>query len=249
MTWTTKEVATLTGLTPRTLRHYDAIGLVCPSRAENDYRVYTQSNIERLQDVMFYKELGFSLHEIASILDDPNYNKLDALLKLRLALTERKQHINTILQTLNQTIQAHQQGVTMESKDMFNGFDASLHEEETQHAWGHTSAYKESSRRTQKYTPEDWQKIQQEHATLYDAFNTLKQNNTPPDDPRATRLALQHRELISNYFYTCTPEIHQGLALIYVQDERFQKNINTHGEELATYISQAITHLYQQTPK
>lgn len=127
-----------------------------------------------------------------------------------------------------------------EKLEGFGAFDPSAYEEEAKERWGDSDAYRQSTKRTSKYTEDDWTAIQDEIAEIYAAFVALMDQDMPSDSPQATHLAERHRAHISRWFYDCSSEIHAGLGQMYVADIRFTKNIDKHGEGLAAYMSEAI---------
>lgn len=134
-----KELAELTGISVRTLHHYDKIGLLTPQKDdENGYRHYSEQEVDKLQQILFFKELDFPLKKIKQILDDPSFDKSIALsLQYRL-LTEKKKQIETMLITLDQTIKNEKGEITMTNEEKFTGFDFSTnpYEEEAKKLWG-----------------------------------------------------------------------------------------------------------------
>src|SRR6266542_1290239 len=121
--FTVKQLSKLAGVTPRTLYHYDAIGLLKPSRVgSNGYRYYGDESVLRLQQILFYRELDFSLEEIKAIVDEPGFDVLRALKEQRGALVERQRHLQTLIQTVDKTIQHVKGEREMSTKDLFEGF-------------------------------------------------------------------------------------------------------------------------------
>jgi hypothetical protein len=127
-----------------------------------------------------------------------------------------------------------------ERGEVFAGFDPSQYEEETRQRWGDSEEYRESARRTARYTKADWEKLKEDGNEINDAFLSLMQADTPPTAPEAMEVAERHRAYISRWFYECTPEIHAGLAQGYVADPRFTESIDRAGAGLARYMSEAI---------
>lgn len=243
-----KEVAELTGLSLRALRYYDQLGLVSPMRQDNGYRAYLASDLERLQQVLFYRELGMELDEIGRILSRPTHDVLHSLTELRGRLAARRDELETLLHTLDLTIARKQRGHTMSKNDfrqMFDGFDPSQHEAEAEARWGDTEAYAQSQQRAASYGPEQWAEIKEEAAQIYADAYALAQAGTSPDASEAHALARRHQDHLSRWFYDCAAELHCGLARMYVQDERFQSAIDAHGEGTAALLSEAILSLHR----
>lgn len=246
-TLTVGQVAGLAGVTVRTLHHYDEIGLVVPDRTATGYRQYGATQIDRLQEVLFFRELGFGLDEIARIMREPTYERATTLRRQRDLLETKSRHLRSMLRALDTAIHNETSGETMnyeEKLEVFGDFDPSEYEEEVKERWGDSDAYRQSTKRTNKYTKEDWTAIQAEIAEIYAAFVALMQQGVPSNSPPATQLAERHRAHISRWFYDCSREIHAGLGQMYVADIRFTRNIDRQGEGLAVYMSEAIAASY-----
>ena len=252
MAFTVGELAKLTGITVRTLHHYDEIGLVQPSdRTRAGYRLYGDDDLLRLQQVLVYKELGLPLDEIATVLDDPAYSRSDALRRHRAALVAKRDRIDAMLASLDAAIR-HEKGgekgrekgpETMQAEDvksLFDGFDPEQHAEEAEHRWGHTEAYKESARRTKQYGKAEWAAIRAEGDAIFARFAELMAAGAPPDDAQVRAAVLAHREHITRWFYPCSVEIQRGLAEMFVADSRFTANLDRLAPNLARYVRDAI---------
>ena len=237
-------VARVAGLTVRTLHHYDEIGLVRPARRSGGgYRLYGQAEVERLQEVLFFRELGFGLQRVKDILARPDYDRGSALLAQREMLVERADRLLAMIDAVDVAIEATRTGMTLSKEEMleiFDGFDPTEYEEETKERWGGTDAYAESARRTKGYSKADWAAIKAETDEIYGRFVELMDAGAASDSPAAMALAEEHRAHITRWFYECSPEIHAGLGQMYVSDPRFTANIDENGEGLAAYMSAAI---------
>lgn len=230
------ELAALAGVSVRTLHHYDDIGLVVPSaRSEAGYRLYTERDLERLQQVLFYRAIGFALEDIARALADPTFDRRAALASHRKKLEEQAERTRGLLDLVDRTLRSIEKGETMDPKEMFTGFD-----EEAKARWGKTDAYAESMRRTKSYTRADWSRIQADADAITIALAELMKSGVPATDARAMDLAERHRMHIDRWFYACTCRIHVGLGEMYVADERFARNYEKHHDGLAAYFRDAI---------
>ena len=238
------DVAKLAGVSVRTLHHYDEIGLLRPSqRSGSGYRLYGEEDLSMLQQVLFFKELGFPLEQIQKIVRDPAFDLHAALLMQRQLLEEKSVRIRALLQAVDAAIASIERGTTMTKEEMFEvwgDFDPAQHEEEAKQRWGHTDAYKESKRRTDRYGKKEWQQIQAEGTELANAFVALMDAGVKPTDPKAMDVAEKHRGHISRWFYECSYEIHRGLGEMYVADPRFTANIDKVKPGLAAYERAAI---------
>jgi DNA-binding transcriptional MerR regulator len=244
MALTVGQVADLASVSVRTLHHYDELGLVSPSeRTEAGYRLYSQADLAGLQQVLFFKELGFGLGEIARIMHDPQFDRLEALRMQRGMLTEKSMQLAKMALAVEAAIDAEEGGVRMDAKDMFEAFgdfDPSKYEKEAQERWGNTDAYKESARRTKRYTKEDWTEVRRETEAVNAGLAALMDEGVPADDPRAMDLAEQHRLDIDKRFYPVSYEMHVGLAEMYIADPRFEANYEKVRPGLARYMHDAI---------
>jgi DNA-binding transcriptional MerR regulator len=243
-THTVGDLARKAGVTVRTLHHYDQIGLLSPSdHTDAGYRLYDSSDVARLQQILFYRELGMSLDEITRAMSEPGFDRHRALVEQRVRLEAKTEHLLQMIDAVDAAIDATERGLTMTTDDalgIFGDFDPKEYEEEARERWGHTDAYKESARRTAGYTKQDWQRHAAESDEIYQAFLSLMAEAVPAESERAMDVAERHRGLISRWFYECTPEIHVGLGDMYVADHRFTENIDKNGAGLAAYMSEAI---------
>jgi DNA-binding transcriptional MerR regulator len=241
-----KEVAELTGVSVRTLHHYDAIGLLSPSqRSGAGYRLYDAADLLRLQQVLIGRELGLSLEDIRRSLDEASFDRKRALLEQRKRLQERAAQTEAMLRAIDAALTLIDQPTErgddiMQLKEMFDGFDPTQYEAEVEQRWGDSDAYKVSKQRTSRYTPEDWKRQAAEQAAVYgDAFRAL-QAGKMPDDPEVMDVAERHRLAIDRWFYPCSHAQHAGLADMYEQDRRFAENIDKFGADLTPFLAAAI---------
>jgi DNA-binding transcriptional MerR regulator len=251
-TYQVKELTRIAGISVRTLHHYDAIGLLVPTaRSASGYRLYDDDDLLRLQQIIVARELGLSLEEIQRSLDDPSFDRRQALLSQRAQLTRRAEETAEMIAAVDCALalmDARDKENSMDMKKLFNGFDASKYEEQAKQRWGHTDAYKESTRRVQGYSAEDWQRFGAEQAAIYaDAFAAL-QAGKPPDSPDVMAIAERHRLSIDRWFYPCSTELHEALALGYAEDARFAENIDKHGAGLTPFLVAAIRANSQRRP-
>jgi len=237
-------VARLAGISVRTLHHYDEIGLVSPDgHSDAGYRLYSRRNIERLQEVLFFRELGIGLADIRRVIEEPGYNRGTALESHKEQLIAHSGRLLSMVDLIDRTLSAVQKGINMTSEEMlevFDGFDPLEHQAEVEGRWGGTDAYAESNRRVSGYTKQDWLNLKGEARGLDEKLLALMESGISADSIEAMDIAEEHRAHITKWFYDCTPEVHAGLGSMYVTDPRFQKNIDKAGEGLALYLSDAI---------
>jgi DNA-binding transcriptional MerR regulator len=237
-------VARLAGVTVRTLHHYDEIGLVAPSgRTGAGYRTYGRTEVERLQEVLFFRELGFALEEIKQIVSRPGYDRLTALVRQRELLEAKAEHLLALIDAVAGAVHAERTGATMTSEEMlevFGDFDPAEYEQEAEERWGDSKAYQQSVARTARYGKQDWETITAENDAIYRQFLDLMASGEPTDGAAAMDLAEEHRAHITKWYYDCSKPIHAGLGEMYVTDARFKENIDRSGAGLAEYMAAAI---------
>ena len=207
-TYQVKDVAQLAGVSVRTLHHYDAIGLLVPqARTAAGYRLYTDADLLRLQQILIGRELGLSLEEIRRSLDDPRFDRKAALLDQRERLRERVQQSEAMIRAIDAALaglRRRSEEGEMKMEDLFEGFDPSQYEDEVRRRWGTSEAFAESEKRTRRYTPDDWKALKAEQAAIYDdAYSALKAGKTPSDEA-VMDIAERHRLSIDRWFYPCS---------------------------------------------
>lgn len=249
-TYRVKDVARLAGVSVRTLHYYDEVGLLRPhGRSAAGYRIYSETDLLRLQQIVIRRELGFPLEEIRSSLDDPGYDPKAALLAQRRELERRAERTRTMLQAIDSALsvlEGHDpRGSTMSTTDMkrlFDGFDPSAHEEEAAQRWGSTEAFAISKARTARYTDADWKTIKDEQAAVYADLAAAQAAGRAPSEASVAALVERHRRVIDRWFYPCDAAMHRQLADLYEGDPRFAANIDRFGEGLTTFLVAAIRH-------
>lgn len=233
------DVAKLAGITVRTLHYYDEIGLLQPSQVSSaGYRIYDEKDLELLQQILFFRELDFSLSEIKEIMANPNFNKEEALYRHRDMLVKKRERLDGLIELVSKRLEGE--------KDMqFEAFDMTEIEkmkkqyaQEVKERWGGTDAYAQSQERTAKYDKEKWSGLTVEGQKLLQAFGEQRHNE--PDSNEVQELVKAWQEYITNNFYNCTKQILSGLGRMYVGDERFTQNIDKNGEGTARFMAKAI---------
>ncbi|CAL9477416.1 MerR family transcriptional regulator [Streptomyces sp. DH-12] len=244
MSYSVGQVAGFAGVTVRTLHHYDAIGLLVPSeRSHAGHRRYSDADLDRLQQILFYRELGFPLEEVAALLDDPDADPRAHLRRQHELLTARIERLQKMAEAVEQAMEARTMGINLtpeEKFEVFGDFDPDEHQEEVQERWGNTEAYRQSQQKAASYTKEDWQRIQREADELTRRFVALMEAGEPADSEAAMDVAEDHRRGISRHHYDCGYEMHTCLGAMYVDDERFTRNIDQAKPGLAVYMRDAI---------
>jgi MerR family transcriptional regulator, thiopeptide resistance regulator len=237
-------VAALTGVSVRTLHHYDHIGLVVPSvRTPAGYRGYTDADIERLHVVLVYRSVGMPLDEIRALLDDPNADALEHLRRqyeLLLAQADRLQHT---IKAVEELMNAHRQGIQLTAEDQIDIFGTTAFGEEyaaeAEERWGATDAWKQSQQRVSKLSKQDWIAIKAEGDALLEALAQAKRRDVVPGSAEANELAARHRASIER-FYDCGDEMHRCLVEMYLADERFTRYYDDVEPGLAQFLHDIV---------
>lgn len=238
------EVAEVAGVSVRTLHHYDDIGLLTPSgHSQAGYRHYDEQDLERLQQVLFYRELGFPLKEIVTILADPGQDALTHLRRQRELLLARRGILDAMVAAIEHAMEANRMGTALTPEERFEVFgehDPAQHGDQVQQRWGDTDEFRQATARTSRYTKADWLLMKDESAANVQAFAAAMRAGAAGDSAAAMDAAEAHRQHISRWFYDCSSEVHRGLAALYLADERFARNYEGVAAGLSQYIHDAI---------
>ena len=234
-----KEVSELVSISVRTLHHYDEIGLLVPDEiTAAGYRMYSNANLERLQQILFFKELGFSLKDIKNIIDDPAFDAEEALHMHKLILLEKRQRLDQIIATIDKTVLHLRGEIQMTAKEQFQGFNFSdnPYEQEARQRWGDRTI-DEANRKT-VHQPADKQKeLSEQMNDIFRRLATLR--HTAPESAEA-QAEMKKWYLYLNQIGSYSPEAFKVLGQMYVEDERFTRNIDQFGEGLAQFICNAM---------
>ncbi|MFI7578058.1 MerR family transcriptional regulator [Micromonospora sp. NPDC049497] len=244
MAYTVGQVAKAAGVTVRTLHHYDEIGLLSPGgRSAAGYRRYDDADLDRLQLIRYYRELGFPLDEIAAILDDPASDPTAHLRRQHDLLTGRIGKLQDMVAAIELAMEARRMNISLtpeERFEVFGDFDPDAHADEARERWGESEAYRQSARRAAGYSKDDWLRIKAENEDWGRRFVEVMASGAPADSPAAMDLAEEHRQIISRWFYDCSYEIHTGLADMYLADPRFTAHYEKIRPGMAAYLAEAI---------
>lgn len=228
---TVKEVSRITGVSVRTLHHYDAIGLFRPTQVtESGYRLYDDAALQRLQTILFFRELEFPLQEIKDILDTPNFDPREALADQIHLLELRKQHLENLIAHARKI---HKTGVIDLNFKPFDKTEVDAYAAEAKAKWGNTEAYAECEKKNPGQQQADGL------MAVLAEFGAVK--NTDPASAEVQEKVAKLQNYISRNYYNCTGPILSGLGQMYVADERFKANIDqAGGEGTAAFVSKAI---------
>jgi len=237
-----KEVADLTGISVRTLHHYDEIGLLVPDgTTEAGYRDYSERNLELLQQILFFRELGFSLKKIKEIVTSKSFDRLEALERHREMLNEKRSQLEQLLRTVEQTIRHAKGEVTMTNEEKFKGFDfgSNPYEQEARERWG-DKAVDESNAKMEKLKQDGkMQAFQDEMNELYRKLASVRHEDPSSE---ASQEAIGQWFTLLNQMGSYSLEAFKGLGQMYVDDARFTRNIDQFGEGLALFMRDAMAY-------
>ncbi len=241
---TVADVARYAGVSIRTLQYYDEIGLLVPARSAKDYRLYGETHLLRLQQILVERSLGRSLEDIRRSLDDPTFDQVANFQAQRRLMVERLSETHRIIASID-TALAHfnpQQGTErdMDLKSLFDGFDSTAYENEAKERWGETDSWSQSTKRTKRYDAAEWLQIKEEQATIWTEAAAAMEDGQHCDGDVARSLVERHRQFIDRWFYPLTPVTHVTLADMWEVDERFRENIDKFGAGLTTWIANAV---------
>jgi DNA-binding transcriptional MerR regulator len=242
-TWTVGQVADEYGVTVRTLHHYDEVGLLVPSeRSQAGYRLYTESDVDRLTRIVVYRRLGFSLGEVADLLAD-EADVATHLRRQRATVMQRLDELKGLVVAIDRALEAEMSGIrltTEEQRDLFGDGYSEEYAAEAEERWGDTDAWRQSRDRTSRYSAEDWVAVKAEMDAVGEGFAEAKRAGHAPDSVVAMDAAEQHRRHIHERFYDLSYEAHRGLGDMYVSDARFARTYDDLEPGLAQYVRDAI---------
>ena len=235
-----KAFADLAGVSVRTVRYYEEIGLLAPACVEQTtgYRYYDESTLLRMQEILFYRELDFSLKTIGEILSSPDYDKTKALQEQKHLLTLKKERLERLISAIDGAMKGEN---VMEA---FDNREFEQHRAEAKEKWGKTEAYRQHEEKTGNYSGRKWNDLAQGMEQMMAGFALCKRTGETPDSAEAQSLVKRLQNYITENYYLCTDEILAGLGQMYVCDERFRKNIDAHAEGTAQFICEAIAVCY-----
>ena len=237
---TVNEVSKLTGVSIRTLQYYDTIGLLKPSKyTEAGYRLYDDTALERLQQILLFRELEFSLKEIKEIMNAPGFDKEKALEQQIELLLLKKEHIDNLIDFARRIKMI---GV---NKMEFTAFDTKKIDDYSKRAkeqWGQTAAYQEYEEKTIGMTDTQQKDVINSFMIIFVEFGKMKEQDAASDLVQSQVKKLQ--DFITEHYYTCTKEILLGLGKMYAGGGEFTENIDRYGGEGTAYFTAKAIELY-----
>lgn len=250
MKYTIKKLAELAGVSTRTLRYYDQIGLLIPNEInKSNYRIYDEKNVNKLQQIMFYRSLDFSLQKIKQLMDDPNFSRLKALQEQQALLQAKQVEINNLLANISQTITDFQGEQKMTDTEKFAAFkQAQLEENETKFGKEIRQKYgsetiEKSNQKYGKLSEKDFAEMTSLEQKLISDLVDLKKN-PELDSALAKEVYQTHKDWLSFTWPNYTKEAHRGLVDMYLVDERFAKYYNDQAKTDVVQLLHDVVHHY-----
>lgn len=246
MEYTVQKLAQLAGVSARTLRYYDEIGILKPARINSSgYRIYGDDQVDRLQQILFYRELGVNLEDIKQIITSPSFDAVKALNEHHEQLLQKRKQLDLLIVNVEKTIASTERGILMSDQEKFNGFKQKLIDDnekvfgkEVRDKYG-DEAVDRSNQKIKGMSQEQYEKAtrlaEEVLETLYEAFQT-----GDPASDLARKSADLHRQWLSLYWDTYTKEAHAGVAQMYVDDERFKEYYDKKQPGAAVFLRDAV---------
>jgi DNA-binding transcriptional MerR regulator len=239
--YTVRQLAEMAGISVRTLHHYDHIGLLRPGdRTHAGYRLYAADDLLRLQQILFYKELDFSLEDIRQILDAPGFDRVAALQSHRRMLQRRGERLDQLIRTIDKTIlKLTEDKMELSDADLYEGFtpeQAERYQREAREMYD-PKLVAESERRIRKLSKQQWQAVKEDGHRVTQLIASLADRD--PGDPEVQAAIEQHHAWIEN-FYHCPADIYQGVGSLYTDHPEFRARYDTYRPGLADFMRPAM---------
>ncbi|MFL0557620.1 MULTISPECIES: MerR family transcriptional regulator [Paenibacillus] len=246
MEYTIQKLGNLAGVSTRTLRYYDEIGLLKPARTNSSgYRIYGRREVDLLQQILFYRELGLSLEDIRSIVTDPGFDGTRALREHRNQLLDKRKQLDALIANVEKTIASHEGRISMQDQEKFEGFKKQLIEEnerkygrEIREKYGEDTI-KKSNQKLMNMTQEEYAKVTQLENEVKVALAEAMKTGDPAGE-LAQKAADLHKQWLTFYWNEYSKEAHAGLAQMYVDDERFKAYYDKDQPGAAEFLRDAI---------
>lgn len=235
-----KEVAEMVGVSIRTLHHYDQIGLLTPKETtDSGYRLYSEENLEKLQQILFFKELDFSLKEIKKIINSPSFNRQEALILQRKMLIEKRNRVDKMIETIDKTIKHMMGEIQMTNEERFEGinFSHNQYEKEARKRWGDQPVNKINAK-LERMTKDEHKGLSEKWNMIFNKLALLRDQSPKSKEVQVT--IKEWYDFLNENFGKYSPDAFYGLGQLYINDERFTKNIDQYGHGLANFMSEAM---------
>ncbi len=246
MEYTVQKLGRMAGISTRTLRYYDEIGILKPARINSSgYRIYGKAEVDRLQQILFYRELGVSLESIKDIINSASFNCIDALKQHREKLLARREQLELLIANVDKTLAAMEGRIIMSDKEKFEGFkqkmideNEKLYGKEIRAKYGDEQVDK-SNKKVRNMTEEQYAEVEKLSAEI---MTTLKEamKTGDPAGQLAQKAADLHRQWLCYYWDKYTKEAHAGVVQMYVEDERFTAYYDKEQPGTAEFLRDAV---------
>jgi DNA-binding transcriptional MerR regulator len=248
--YTVRQVAKIANITVRTLHHYDALGLLTPtSRSAAGYRLYGEADLLRLQQILFFRELGFPLEQIGTIIEDPHFDQVRALEHHRRMLRAQVTRLERLLETVDKTItRLTEDNMGMTDAELYEGFSQEQidrYKREAREQYG-DQVVEESERRVKGMSKEHWTAVNAEGDAATRAIAELAEQGRAPGDPDVQRHVARHYAWVDHFWHP-TPEAYAGLGQLYAEHPEFRAFYDKYRPGLADFLSAAMTIYSEQS--
>ena len=245
MRYTVKQLAKLSGVSSRTLRFYDEIDLLKPAfYGENQYRYYEEEQLLILQQILFFRELGFPLRDIEQLMSSDDFDKIKSLTNHKAVLEQRLEQTAQLLKTIDKTISHLRGTVIMQAAELFDGFDPEKQKRYEQYLVdNHFMTQQElnaSWEKAKDWTKSDWERFKREGDELNQAFVIALHKNLEPSSPEVQSLVRNHYNWVK-YFWTPNKQTYLGLAQQYQENQEFRDFYEAYDPKLIDYLFAAMT--------
>lgn len=254
MKYTVKQLAKLSGVTGRTLRYYDEIGLLKPASKgeDNQYRYYGEAELLLLQQIMFFRALGFSLSQTQAIMQSDNFDKIEALSQHKIELKSRIEKMQTLIETVDKTLLHLKREITMKDVEMYDGFDMEKQLEYEAYLKekcpGSEEVLDGSWAKAKNLNQKDWEKLQQATKDINNELVTAIEKGLKPEDCAVQDIIQKHYNWIC-YFWTPNAETYIGLSKMYQEHDEFREFYTEPHPDLLDFIVKAMAEFAKTLPK
>lgn len=246
MEYTVQKLGNLAGISTRTLRYYDEIGILKPARINSSgYRIYGKDEVNRLQQILFYKELGISLESIKEIISSPSFDRARALREHRERLLEKRKQLDLLLANVDKSIALTEGRIKMSDREKFEGFKQKMiddnekkYGERIREKYG-DEIVNQSNKKLKDITEEQYTEMEKLGKRVIDTLKAAYATGEPEGE-LAQRAADLHRQWLNYFWKGYTKEAHAGLAQMYVDDEKFTAYYDKEQPGLAVFLRDAV---------
>ncbi len=243
MQMTVKQIADLVGISVRTLHYYDEIHLLNPTKlSKSGYRLYSEADLDKLQQILFFRELDFPLKKIKSIIASPSFDRQESLKMHKQLLIDRKNRTDQMIQTIDQTLRYMRGEITMTNEEKFKGFNfdnlPKSYDEEARKKWGDSTVTK-ANEHIKSWSDKEKDVKTKEMNDIFSTFANLKSQSTESVEVQSN-VQKWYDYLNSNIDFDYTLDVFERLGHLYVEDERFKVNIDKFGTGTAQFIKDSI---------